>query len=368
MEEVCRLRIAGLSPAISDKELKKRFKSFGKLRGIHREEESEAIIEIASSGAKLRGCVARYHQTKWKGHQLSVSVEVQGTSEGTEPACGGSRLPTEQRAAAKGRLAGDSQFESSARQPLGRKTKMTRQRLTTPTVKRRKHTTDSPQLRTDGPSSNGQREGETSRDGSISDEEEPGRSSDGEGQRTGGEEGEDELSQQLQEEKSKALSILDLVLATPSTHTQDSPPDSGQRATMNSDRHPSARSDLKDLFGQPCAPHTFDFQHSDSDSEREGDDTMVSSPKAPTHHQTRHREPATEHVHKKPPKLFYFHSGSDRLKNRLHENWFYRSHPLEELEDDWTQRRPAMRQAYKARHRDAVRMARKAKNHPPRPS
>ena len=55
----------------------------------------------------------------------------------------------------------------------------------------------------------------------------------------------------------------------------------------------------------------------------------------------------------------FFHSSSPRLCNRLEENSFYRSEALSELELNWPQRRTAMKQSFRKRRKDAMKMAKK---------
>ena len=55
----------------------------------------------------------------------------------------------------------------------------------------------------------------------------------------------------------------------------------------------------------------------------------------------------------------FFHSSVPKLRNRLEENSFYRSESLSELESNWSQRRTAMKQSFRKRRKDAMKMARK---------
>ena len=56
---------------------------------------------------------------------------------------------------------------------------------------------------------------------------------------------------------------------------------------------------------------------------------------------------------------FFFHSCSPNLCNRLKENHFYRSQSLSELEEEWPLRRAAMKQSFRKRRKDAIKLARK---------
>ena len=55
----------------------------------------------------------------------------------------------------------------------------------------------------------------------------------------------------------------------------------------------------------------------------------------------------------------FFHSSVPRLRNRLDENSFYRSEALSELESNWPQRRTTMKESFRKRRKDAMKMARK---------
>ena len=57
--------------------------------------------------------------------------------------------------------------------------------------------------------------------------------------------------------------------------------------------------------------------------------------------------------------LFFFHSTDQQLCNRLAENSFHRRQPLRALEARWAERRAGLKQAYKRRHREAAKLARK---------
>lgn len=338
-----RLRIGGVSPGISEKELRKRFKSFGEVSGVWREEEGDVIVDLLASDVQLQNCVSRYHQTKWKGNRVSVRLDHQTAGAGKRYAQDG---------------VGGQRADSSSldRRESG-------QYLTTPSSKRRKRVQDERQQpkgsranHTISSSGRNTRQlADTTPNGSTTGDESP----------SGGEDpvqralftsdcDEDEESHQLQEEKVKALAILDSVLQA---STEDSLPESVQDTTVLSTESTSTSHDLKSLFDQDT-PYTFDFQASDSENERSGEEVPTWTPAKKLQHTPVH---STEHVRKKPPKLFFFHSGNSSLKNRLENNWFYRSRPLEELERGWAQRRTAVRQAYKARHRDALRIARKSK-------
>ena len=63
--------------------------------------------------------------------------------------------------------------------------------------------------------------------------------------------------------------------------------------------------------------------------------------------------------------LFFFHSHSDQLCNRLDgsEGAFMRQKPLDELEQGWPQLRVMYKQSYKQRRRDALRWSKKMKGH-----
>ena len=58
------------------------------------------------------------------------------------------------------------------------------------------------------------------------------------------------------------------------------------------------------------------------------------------------------------PKFFFFHS-HNKWRNRLEEHSFYRIKSLEELESNWPERRTAMKQSFRKRHKEALKLERK---------
>ena len=61
------------------------------------------------------------------------------------------------------------------------------------------------------------------------------------------------------------------------------------------------------------------------------------------------------------PKYFFFHSGSNTLRNRIDENSFYRTQTWEELEREWPTKRTAMKQSFRRRHKDALKFGKRKK-------
>ena len=68
-----------------------------------------------------------------------------------------------------------------------------------------------------------------------------------------------------------------------------------------------------------------------------------------------------ENAHEHTSKFFFFHSGNADLENRLDENSFHRTQTWEELESEWPSRRDSMKQSFRRRHRDALKLGRKKK-------
>ncbi len=401
-EKACRLRIGGLSPNISDKELKKRFKLFGRVSGVWREEEGDAIVELVSNSGQLQSCVSHYHKTSWKGHRLSVRLEggalARGGSEQKQSRQSGKRRDTDCHDKVSSDDVGKYSKDNSTISPKKRVREDPRPQSSQQPPKLSKSATATSGTANQSSSSSEKKSDRSHGDVSVvlpngtTSEDPAGRLSSDEGDilrrslfTSDGEE-EEELIHQLKEEKSKALSILDSVLGTHPRSSANiiaeedllphrvkgrrdvgkaSIPESGKKGettVVPGERYFSVTSDLKDLFGRDV-PHTFDFEaDSETQSEIEEEISVRHSPKElphKTYHKT--KETNVEHVHKKPPKSFYFHSGNGALENRLCENWFYRPCPLDELESGWAERRAAMKHSYKGRHRDALRMARKSK-------
>ena len=59
----------------------------------------------------------------------------------------------------------------------------------------------------------------------------------------------------------------------------------------------------------------------------------------------------------------FFHSSTPTLRNRLGENSFYRSEPLHELELSWPQRRTAMKDSFRKRRKEAMKMSKKRRKY-----
>ena len=61
--------------------------------------------------------------------------------------------------------------------------------------------------------------------------------------------------------------------------------------------------------------------------------------------------------------LFFFHSTSAELSNRLDESTFHRRKSLAELEQGWPERRAALKKSFRQRHREAVKLNRRKRKH-----
>ena len=141
---------------------------------------------------------------------------------------------------------------------------------------------------------------------------------------------------------------------------------------VSGERYFSVSGDLKDMFSGSCSEHGFSFLGEDRDEDSEqrngagSEDGRVADTEASEKVAVKLKPECSEAEDRdhsktvKPPKLlFFFHSTNENLLNRLHENTFYRTTSLEELEVGWGRRRAAMKQSVRRGHRDAVRMAHK---------
>ena len=222
----------------------------------------------------------------------------------------------------------------------------------------------------------------------------------------------DELSEQLQKEKVKSLSILDSILGSKARHTSSSkdvsslfpqrydptssdcvdleqPPESEEHSgsessepvttatevpTISQEKYYTVSNDLKSMFGSSSGGHTFDFLDGEVEEERGevgvAEEIVRLKPRWMQGSSDSRGDPVTTSdvgsssvMMHKPKVLFFFHSANEELVNRLEENTFYRSRPLEELDVGWGERRVGMTHSYKRRHRDAVKLARKKRKH-----
>jgi hypothetical protein len=120
----------------------------------------------------------------------------------------------------------------------------------------------------------------------------------------------------------------------------------------------SVNTDLKGLFTKSSV-EGFNFLVSEAEEDvpctHEGDHA---SPNPESHDDSLETVTgalsATIHSQDMPHKYFFFHSCSDSPKNGLEENSFFRTKTLEELESEWPTRREAMKQSFRRRHRDAL--------------
>lgn len=196
----------------------------------------------------------------------------------------------------------------------------------------------------------------------------------------------DEISLQLKQERERALSILDSMLNTSASHdssiveasdTEQDTHDTNTRSDTadsdtsdTSDKEPNlstqqnsapaksvtVNTDLKLLFSSITDDNKgFTFLE---DKGAYSEDTTV-------HHPPSDHEEETAPSKSRAPKYFFFHSNQEALQNRLDENSFFRTKSWEELEEEWPERRSAMKESCRRRRREAVRSGRKRKQ-PPR--
>ena len=243
----------------------------------------------------------------------------------------------------------------------------------------------------------------------------------------------DDLTTQLQQEKSQALGIIDSILgsskprtSTPADLKHDRnffprryDPTSRECAALeqpvspkltellvvseeseqekevettsevSQERFFSVSGDLKKLFSGDTKGQAFTFlgRKDSSESEgAEGDSESEESVQKQTEPTKRLKpkwlhglvdfadssRPHTQEVHsgdipaddkRSSRVLFFFHSTDQQLCNRLEETSFHRERPLSELEAGWAERRAGLKQAYKRRHKEAVKLARKMSKH-----
>ena len=209
----------------------------------------------------------------------------------------------------------------------------------------------------------------------------------------------DEISLQLEEERKQALEILNSVLGcnsagdgvrgevtppvsedkhtNPHTELKESD-EKGKDVTTNSY---SVNTDLKMLFCSTAEDrkHKFSFlgaeQEESGNSSGENDDSKTSqttlavmdTPQAVITRLSRSEDSKdTKKSTSNPLKYFFFHSNNEALRNRLYEeNSFYRTKSLEELEWEWPERRTAMKEGFRRRRKDAVKLARKKRKYFP---
>ena len=153
---------------------------------------------------------------------------------------------------------------------------------------------------------------------------------------------------------------------------------------VSKERFFSVSSDLKTLFSRKTEDQAFSFLGRGGDSEAEEQDSGSESeekqaevdirlrpkwlrssvdPTSKPYHREDHSgdDPAEDKTSSRV--LFFFHSTDRQLCNRLEENSFHRQQPLRELEARWAERRAGLKQAYKRRHKEAAKLARKRRKY-----
>lgn len=128
------------------------------------------------------------------------------------------------------------------------------------------------------------------------------------------------------------------------------------RVEAEGERFYSVDDDLKKLFSSTDGSDGFCFL-----AEKEEESEMKDTESSPQKEQTEVTNDKTSQNEKHTPKPFFFHSNNTTLRNRLDENFFYRTKSLEELEEEWPEKRTAMKNSFKKRHKDALKLNRKRK-------
>ena len=178
----------------------------------------------------------------------------------------------------------------------------------------------------------------------------------------------------LQETHSPEREILD----SPDT---DSPAQL-QAAAVSTERYYSVGEDIKELFSSSNEKFSF---LTDMDRDSDGNDSSTdynsssnsgsAAPKWLRHVNRVVSSSSSEECETEGAKVtptageadsvssgetrLFFHSSVPSLCNRLEENSFYRSETLSLLESNWPQRRTAMKQSFRKRRKDAIKMAKK---------
>ena len=178
----------------------------------------------------------------------------------------------------------------------------------------------------------------------------------------------------LQETRSPEREILD----SPDTDS----PSQLQAAAVSSERYYSVGEDIKELFSSSNEKFSF---LTDIDRDSDGNDSSMdcnslsnSKSAAPKWLRSVNRvmsSSSSEESEMESAKVtptageagsvgggeirLFFHSSVPKLRNRLEENSFYRSETLSQLECSWPQRRTAMKQSFRKRRKDAMKMTKK---------
>ena len=150
---------------------------------------------------------------------------------------------------------------------------------------------------------------------------------------------------------------------------------------VSTERYYNVSGNLKELFTSSCDEFTFLTDSRDDDSGNESTDhsepprtTSTSTPNwvSTLSKLSSRAEDKSEHItgeginqadSTEPAALtgtkLFFHSCTPSLRNRLDENNFYCSQPLSELKAGWPQRRTIMKQSFRKRRKDAIKLSRK---------
>lgn len=199
----------------------------------------------------------------------------------------------------------------------------------------------------------------------------------------------DEITHQILQEKKRSLEILDCILnaSNPApinenetiideakTGLAESENEVVEEAGMDctetsdkADRFYTVSADLKELFNSASnSDKGFSFLTEDDvgsklDEDGNTEEMEETADKLLRTIQEKLPEMDDDRTTDKPkhPKYFFFHSSNRALRNRVDENTFYRLVPLEELEKEWPSRRTVMKQSFRRRHKEALRVSKR---------
>ena len=210
----------------------------------------------------------------------------------------------------------------------------------------------------------------------------------------------DEISLQLEEERKQALVIINSMLGSTAGDgngvKEMSPPVAENECSEDAQLHIveledeekdrneemdsySVNTDLKMLFNSTAEDGNHAFSFLGGTLEEKGN-SSDSDPQ--TSHATEDLMDTTQAVISRlsrvddnkemdqsvsdAPRCFFFHSDNEGLRNRLYEeNSFHSSESLEDLEWEWPERRAVMKEGFRRRHKDAVKLARKKRRYIP---
>ena len=157
-------------------------------------------------------------------------------------------------------------------------------------------------------------------------------------------------------------------------------PSSTRQPQVSTDRYYDVSLDIKDMFSTSHQQFTFlgeDKAVSDSESSTKELPPQNSASSAPQWIKNASKltsgdagnvssedeeRSCTDQPDSSRTKLF-FHSDNPNLCNRLNDNNFYRSQPLSRLEAEWPWKRNAMKQSFRKRRKDAVKLSKKKRKH-----